>query len=182
LLNGKRQILRIAMPGDLLGFQSDLDAPSEVTIRSVSPMVLCAFPRARFVEHVHSHPSLMDSLNRMNAYYIGLCEAHLVGLGRKSARERVANLLMELWSRARQLGDMIGFDEQQGMEFPLSQEDMGDAIGISAVHVNRTLRELRDEKLIQLDARHLMILDERALGAEGHFDPSVIDAREAFLT
>lgn len=182
LPNGKRQILRIALPGDLLGYQMDMVGPSDVTIRTLTPAIACAFPRAKFWEYLDSHPELMRSLNRMNAYYMSVCQHYLMGIGRKSALERVGFLLMDLWSRGRDLGEIIGFSEQDGLEFPLSQEDMGDAIGISSVHVNRTLREMREDGLIELDSRHLKVLDETTLSEIAHFDTALATSRYSIFS
>lgn len=177
LPNGKRQIFRIALPGDFVGYQPDLGGPSDVSIRSITPVVVCAFPRAKFWDYLRTRPDITDSLNRMNGYYIGHCQHYLMGMGRKSALERVGFLLMDLWTRCRELKGVVDFSEERGIDFPLSQEDMGDTIGISSVHVNRTLRELRDEGLIHLEGKHLKILDETTLSEMSRFDVELVRSR-----
>jgi CRP-like cAMP-binding protein len=78
-----------------------------------------------------------------------------LNIGQRTAFERIAHLLVELYLRLK----TVGRTHDHGCDFPLTQNDLADATGLTAVHVNRTLQELRKEKLIELDRKQLRILD-----------------------
>lgn len=104
LPNGKRQILRFALPGDFLGFQSQLDSPMHYSAESLSPVVLCAFPRNRLKQLLKTHNELAYDMCIRGARESELCHYHLTLTGRLGARERIAFLLLELYYRCRDRG------------------------------------------------------------------------------
>jgi hypothetical protein len=103
------------------------------------------------------------------------CEAamyaeHLIDLGRRSAVERVAHFLLELLIRLQ----AIGLAEARSYSLPLTQAVMGDLLGLSVAHVNRSLRQLRDEGLVSIDGRSVAIKDFEGLAAIADFEKSYI--------
>lgn len=175
LPSGKRQIIRFALPGDLIGFQHNLKAPMHYSAQALTESVYCAFPRARMGEMLTQRPELATRLALMSARDSALCQQHLLGTGRKTAKERVAFLLLELYHRVRSLADVMpDAIDGDAVEFPVAQEEIGDAVGLTTVHVNRTLRELRDEGLVACSHRRLCILDDERLSEIGQFDKAVV--------
>ncbi len=170
--NGKRQIMRFALSGDFLGFQADLSAPMGYGITTLTSCRVCAFPRARMEDMLAANARVAMRLAEMNARYMAICQTHLLCTGRKPARERLAYLFLELYHRLRQLNPAIG--EEEGVEFPLAQEEIGDAIGLTNVHVSRTLQELKQDGLVRIAGKRLYILDPERLQALAEFDPSVV--------
>ena len=96
---------------------------------------------------------------------------HLIGVGRRSALERVAHFLLELLTRLQ----VIGLADECSFRMPLTQELIGDALGLSVPHVNRTLRLLRDDHLVSIEEHIVIIRDVDGLSALADFDPSYLD-------
>ncbi len=179
--NGKRQILRFVLPGDFFGFQVNGTGAAAGYTHGALALVestLCAFPRTRLRSMMEKQPQLAIGLAEMGMHDMTLCQHHLIGTGRKNARESIAFLLLELFYRVRmQMQD--GYDKTAAsIIFPLTQEDIGDAIGLTSVHVNRVLKELERDKLIHCQRKRLTILDEETLMKIGQFDPGMIEPKE----
>jgi CRP-like cAMP-binding protein len=163
--NGSRQILRFHFPGDMLGLTSLAFADSPETVTAVTDVTLCPFPRERLAGLIADHP-------RIGALILGLAVADRVSLadrlgsiGRTSARARVGALICELFARMRQLGAV----NEGGFQLPLTQEEIGDATGLTSVHVNRMMRALADDGIIARSGSHIRLLDENRLTAEANY-------------
>lgn len=165
--NGKRQILRIAFPGDMLGFQAHLDAPMTHSAMSLSDAVLCAFPRKDMPELLRKNPNVARRLTEINARDMNICQSRLLTIGQQSAIERIAFFCSELYYRNKMI---YNHEDGKGMAFPLSQEDIGDATGLTKIHVNRTLKSLREMGMMEISAKTLKIHDLEGLCELGHFD------------
>lgn len=171
LTNGKRQVLRIALPGDLLGFQADFNGPMNHTALALSDTILCAFPRKDMLNMFNKNIELAKRMADMNARDASICQNHLVGVGQKTAEERIAYLCLELYYRIKLIReDTIKYD----IEFPLTQEDLGDAVGLTQIHVNRTLKTLREKGLMEIKNKRLYILNDKALKELGSFDEKIL--------
>ena len=94
----------------------------------------------------------------------------MVGIGRRKAPSRIAHLLCEMYVRL----DSIGMAENWTVTLPITQEELGDALGLSAVHTNRALQELRGQDLIVFERSKLTILDWQRLVQVGEFDPTYL--------
>lgn len=157
LMDGRRQIMSLALPGDLLELPPNLGVV-------VGPVVLedALIGDARaLVDAV-----LADGASSLaSAWRLQLQAAvarrllQVLRLGRLSAYERVASLLLELHQRQRQ----VGLADETSMPMPLTQESLADALGLSAVHLNRTMQQLRRDALIVSNAGHISFPDPDAL-------------------
>lgn len=172
LPNGTRQITRFALPGDFLGFQSDLDGPMSYAAVSITDCVLCAFPRTSLRTLLLEYPEVAAEMTTLNARYLELCEYHLMGAGRQSALERVAFLLLELYYRTQMQAGIA--DRGDGMPFPICQEEIADAVGLTTVHVNRVLKKMREQGLVEFTSRRLRITDEPRLVERAHFSRELL--------
>lgn len=175
--NGKRQILRFVLPGDLFGFQVNaINGEARYTHGShtLTESTLCAYPRSRFRSILNSNSVLAIRFAEMGMYQATLDHHHLVCTGQKNAKESVTFLILELLHRVRQQLTRAYDEASNSFFFPLYQEDIGDALGLTAVHVNRTLMTMKSEGLIQYQNKRLTILDEAALMEIGEFDPSTV--------
>ncbi len=181
LTNGKRQIIRFALPGDFLGFQAKLTAPMSHAVQSLTQVTLCGFPRSALAGMLSERTDLASRMITMNARDMALCQNHLMGAGRKSAKERVAFLFLELFHRVKSLGEILPGSDETSIAFPVSQEDIADAMGLTAVHVNRTLRELKDDGLAIATHRRLEILDEPRMAELAQFDAEAVLGDHPFL-
>lgn len=181
LSNGKRQIIRFALPGDFIGFQADLLAPMTYSVHTLTQVTLCGFPRSSLLTMLAERTDLASRMVTMNARDMALCQSHLMGAGRKSAKERVAFLFLELFHRVKALGEIMPGSDTHSISFPVSQEDVADAMGLTAVHVNRTLRELKEDGLCVASHRRLEILDEPRMTELAQFDAGAVLGEHPFL-
>ncbi len=178
LVTGKRQILRFAMAGDFLGFEPDLRGPMGHAAQALTDCTLCAFPRSRLAELFRARPEVATQFAWMAARDMRLCQEHLTGLGKKPARERIAYLLLEIYHRQRHIGEATGrLVPGQRLAVPITQEDIADAVGLTPVHVSRTLSQMRAEGLIACAKGEMTIMDEAALREIAEFDPQLLQAR-----
>jgi CRP/FNR family transcriptional regulator len=163
--NGSRQIMRFHLQGDILGLPLLAFADSPETVAAVTDVILCPFGRERLAGMICEHP-------RIAALLLGLAVAdrvsladRLASIGRTSARARVSSLICEIFARMRRLGT----PHDDPIHLPLTQEEIGDATGLTAVHVNRMMRGIAEDGLIERHGNHVRLLDEKRLAAEANF-------------
>ena len=161
---GRRQVLRFALPGDFIGFQANLSGNMSYGAYALTDCRLCAFPRARLSSMMKETPELAARMAMLNARDMSFMEQVLLATGQKNARERLTSLLLQLYVRVQSLGNLVPETDENSIRFPISQEKMGEALGMTAEHVNRSLRELREEGVLEVKSRRLKILNlNRAL-------------------
>lgn len=177
LQNGKRQILRIALPGDMLGFQADMNAAMTTSAMSLTDSVLCAFPRKNIPELLRTNLNVAKRLTELNARDMSVCQGRLLTIGQQPAIERIAYFCAELFHRVKAI---YNNQHEIKINFPISQEDIGDATGLTKIHVNRTLRSLREEGLMEISGKILTVHDIDALSKLGNFDPSCIKVHSLY--
>lgn len=164
--NGSRQIMRFHFQGDMLGMPLLAFRDSPETVTAVTDSVLCPFSRERLATIIADHPRLAALLLSLTvAGRVSLAD-RLASIGRTSARARVSSLLCELYRRMQ----LLGLAENGTMPLPLTQEDIGDATGLTAVHVNRMMRSLAEDGLIYRNgSQQVQVLDEARLCVEASF-------------
>ncbi len=172
LEDGRRQITKIVLPGDFVGFQPDLDAPMDHSIQTLTDARVCIFPRNRVLALFKAHPDMAIRLSTMISRDVAMAHERLTSVGRRSALERVSYFLLELFYRVR-----LRHPEPVGstISLPLTQEHIGDALGLTSVHVNRTLRELRQQDLIKIAKRTLHVLDPDRLADIAGFEEDAFE-------
>lgn len=155
LEDGRRQVLNFAMPGDLIGLQASIFELIGHGVQALTPMLLCVFSRDNFWTLYEKFPSLAFDVTWLAAREERFLDEHLLTVGRRTARERLAYVLWHLFRRARELGLATG----DTIDFPLSQELLADTLGLSLVHTNRTLKRLRADGLVRWSGRELRVPD-----------------------
>jgi CRP/FNR family transcriptional regulator len=168
LPDGRRQILNYALPGDFVGLQSAVLNAMEHSVEALTDMVLCIFPRDRLWELHRGHPTLAFDLTWLSAREEQILDEHLLSVGRRTAIERMAYLLLHLFTRAKQLGLADG----HRVGFPLTQQHIADTLGMSLVHTNKTFQKLRRSGALRWDRSELEISDAAALGRIAQYDPT----------
>jgi CRP-like cAMP-binding protein len=166
LRDGRRQVLNIALPGDFIGFPANFFETALYSITALSDASLSWVPFAGLFGLFQEHPRLAAILFCSFSCEAAMYVEHLIGVGRRSARERVAHFLLELLTRLQ----AIGLADERSYRMPLTQELIGDALGLSVPHVNRTLRHLREENLVGIDGQIVVIRDLEALAALADFE------------
>jgi CRP-like cAMP-binding protein len=160
LPDGRRQIFAFLLPGDAIGLNPRQGAePSTISALTAMETVE-AEPLAKAVQSGRT-PGLARALVAAEAAEHGLLLDHMVRLGRQTAYERVAHFLVELQRRL----EIVGLGDSQRFPLPLTQEILADALGLSIVHVNRTLQQLRREQLIELRSGVAILLEPETLAS-----------------
>ena len=167
LEDGRRQIVRLHYRGDLLGLDSLAFDEAPDAICALTDAAICAIDRAKLGELFVRHPRLGALLFAAQQVDRVTLTDRLVSLGRSSARGRVAALLLWIAGRLRFAG--VAVDE--GFVLPLTQEEIGDLTGLTAVHVNRTIRVLGEQGLIARSGTSLRILDADRLARVANYIP-----------
>jgi CRP-like cAMP-binding protein len=165
LADGSRQILRFHFAGDMLAVASLVYLEATETITALNPCTVCPFDRSLFSAVIAEHPRLAALIMVFNQIERAALTDRLAALGRTSAKARVAATLIELRNRRRVLDKGITSRFTLG----LTQEEIGDATGLTAVHVNRMLRQLEDEGMITRENGNVTFTDERALARAANF-------------
>jgi CRP-like cAMP-binding protein len=160
LSDGRRQILNFLLPGDFIGVQQKMADASAHGVHALTDVMLCVFQRDALWELHRGAPKLGFSVTWLTAHEESVVDDALLSVGRRSAEERVATLLVLLYKRAAAL-QSEGSDD--GVPFPLTQQHIADALGLSLVHTNKTLRKLERRGLHRISEGRLHLLDVKAL-------------------
>ena len=166
LENGRRQILNICLPGDLVGLQAALDDKMGHSVEALSDMLLCVFQRSRLWDLYRDYPGLGFDVTWLAAREERILDEHLLSVGQRSAEQRAAYLLLYLFTRA----SLRGMTEGRSMHFPMTQRHLADALGLSLVHTNRVLNRLSRRSLIKWQNKTLRI-DPKGLSKVADWDP-----------
>ena len=167
LASGRRQIVDFALPGAFLGYQPQLDQPIQLGAECLTDVAVCTFPRKSFHELALRHPALSLELAKLHAQSLMRAHAQLANVGSRPAVERTAHFLCEILLRLRrhESAPLRG-----AVDIPLTQTHIAEALGLSSVYVNKTLRELREEGVLILKSGRLTVLDPVRLAELAEFD------------
>ena len=166
--DGHRQIVHFAMPGGVLGFLQTPGTRTTFGVQALTDVTVSVIPQPSLSQLSETHPEVGLQLARFASADLDLAFEHLTSVGRQSARERVARLLLQLFMRHWPLWKDNGIE---AMLLPLTQEHIGDATGLTAVHVNRVLRKLKQDGIVEFHYRRLRILDPDKLSDVAGIDP-----------
>lgn len=155
--NGRRQVLRFVVAGNLVGFETAGDGSMPCTVEALTDLVLCPLPRQRLVRLCESVPTLALRMASLLAAETISDWRLLGGLGTCNAEERIARLLLALHSRHHKEAR----NEDGDIVLPVSQTLIAEATGLTAVHVCRTLKDMRAAGLLAFSRGHLQVMDWR---------------------
>lgn len=175
LPDGRRQIVDFLVPGDLCHFNPHLQRPMDHAIAAITALKVAEIPYEDIEQVTNRHPGITKALWWDEMVNMSIQREWTLNVGQRTAYERIAHLLCELFLRL----EMVGRTAGKSCEFPLTQLDIADATGLTAVHVNRTLQELRRDALIELQSRTLTIPDLGALKNAGLFNPNYLHLAQA---
>ena len=166
LPDGKRQLLGFGLPGDLIGFPACFFENAVNATGSLTEVVVATVPFTTLYDLFARFPRIAIALFWISAREAAIYNEHLVDIGRRSAYERLAHLILELLVRLR----AVGLAEELSYSLPLTQELIADVLGLSGPHVSRMLRLLREEGLVTVDGHRLTIMDLELLTLLAGFD------------
>lgn len=170
LEDGRRQIVAFLVPGDLCDLNASILRGMDHSVAALTPVSAADIPRATIERVMAVHPRVTQALLWEQLVTAAIQREWMLCLGRRTAFERVAHLLCELFVRLRAVALTVG----DACELPITQADLAEATGLSAVHVNRTLQELRGQGLIELRGKQLVIPDLKAVQDAAGFDPDYL--------
>ena len=170
LPDGRRQIVGLFLPGDLCDMNVYLLKQMDHNIGAITALRVAEITREDFERLLARHPRLAEALFWNELVTVAIQREWTINLGQRSAYERIAHLLCETFLRLR----TVGLTSDSMCPFPLTQLDIADASGLTAVHVNRTLQELRRDRLIELQSRILTIPDLEALKSAALFNDNYL--------
>jgi len=168
--DGRRQIVDFAVPGDLCDLNLFILDEMDHSISAITRLKVAAIGGEVFRTLVTTHPNITTALWWQELVSKSIHREWIVNVGRRSAPERIAHLLCEMFLRLESVGLTDGFS----CDFPPTQVDLADATGLTSVHVNRSLQELRGRGLVELDRKRLTIPDLRALQELAGFNPDYL--------
>ena len=168
--NGGRQIMSFHLAGDMLDLQHLFLRHSDHVMQTLSPVTVARVAAEDLRALAAERPHVAEALWRDTLIDASIAREWLVNVGRRSAMARIAHLLCEYAVRR----DAAGFGPPDRFDLPMTQEQMGDATGLTSVHVNRKLHDLEEMGVIARDRRALHIRDRRRLMRIGDFDPAYL--------
>lgn len=178
LPDGRRQIIDFLIPGDFMGLQSIMFRNADHNIEPITPVQASEVKQRELLAAFERSPRLATAMLWAASRDQALLVEHLINLGRRNAAERMGHFLLEMASRL----ELVGLADHSGFACPLSQYLLADALGLSAVHVNRVLRELREGGLLTFQRGRVTFDDYHALVEFCGFDPTYLDQETAAKT
>jgi CRP-like cAMP-binding protein len=173
LSNGRRQILSLHFAGDMPDLQSLHLKTMDHTVATITPSRLAFIPHEAVRKLARARPNISEALMQQLLVDTSIYREWISNIGRRTALERVAHLICEAYTRM----NVRGLTEHAAFELPLTQAEIGDATGLSNVHVNRTLKELRRLLLIETNGKVHAILDWDALRDTAGFESGYLHLR-----
>ncbi len=170
LEDGRRQIVGFVLPGDTCDAFAYLFSKMDHSVAALTPVVYSELDHDAFEQLMSANESVAEALLCETVVAKAIQREWAINLGRRDALERVAHIICELFERLK----VVGLAQGNSFAFPVTQMDLADATGLSTVHLNRTLQELRASGLITLRDRTLTIRDLHALRNTAMFNPNYL--------
>lgn len=163
LENGDRQVISFVFPGDFIGLQAGIMGEMGHSVEARTHMRLCVFDRSEFYSFFKSHPT-----RGYDIVWLAAAEEHFLGetlatVGQRTAIEAIAWAIVRVFAR----GESLGLVNNGTLEFPFTQRDLADALGLSLVHTNKTLAKLKSKQLVSWSDGMLHVYDVDALARVG---------------
>jgi len=165
LPDGRRQILNFLLPGDLLGLQAAMFDAAQHGVEALTDVQLCVLPRRDVWALFGGMPGLAFDVTWLGAREESIVDENLTSVGRRTAAERLAALIVALYKRAK----LLGLVSDDGFAFPLTQQHIADALGLSLVHTNKTLAKLRRMGMFTSGNGNLTLTNPHVLERVGQF-------------
>jgi len=170
LRNGKRQIINVLLPGDVIGLPGGFLEKANYSVIAVTDLTLHICPIDAYVQLCYKRPKFGLALSWLAVQEAITNAEHIINAGRRTPTERLANFLLETHSRL----VMVNLAAKSSFNLPFSQEIIGDALGLSVPHLNRMMQQLRSEKLIAGAERVVEFIDAGAMQTLAHYQPQAL--------
>lgn len=173
LRRGERQIVAILLPGDFCDLTVFILKAMDHSIGAITDCTVAKIPRADILDILKERPNLTTALWWSSLQDEAVLREWIVGLGRRSAYQRTAHLLYEIYSRM----TSVGLKTDGIVELPLTQRDLSDMAGLTYVHLNRVLQAMRKQGLISLSPGSLAFPDPEKMRVAADFNPDYLHLR-----
>jgi CRP-like cAMP-binding protein len=170
LRNGKRQIVDVLIPGDVVGLPGSFHDRASFSVVALTDMKLEVCSLDAFVNLCYRRPKFALALSWLAVEHGMLAAERIVDIGRRTPVERLAHFLLEMHGRLM----MVGRAEPTAFDLPISQEVMSDTLGLSVPHLNRMLTRLCNERMLIVADRRVQFTDIRALEVLAHFQSATL--------
>ena len=170
--NGARQIVSFHLRGDLLDIQHLLLARADHSVETITLATVAWIPKSELLRLAWERPNVGKALWRDCLVDASVFREWVLNVGRRDAKTRIAHMICEFVARC----EAAGLGSAASFEFPMTQEQIGDATGLTAVHVNRSLKALDADGAIERDRNHYKVLDWQRLCSIADFDPAYLHA------
>ena len=170
LRNGKRQILNVIVPGDIIGLPGSFFERSFYSVTAITDLCMNVCGIDAYVQLCYRHPQFGLALSWMAVQEAATYAEHVIDVGRRTPIERLSHFLLELHARLR----AVERAEKERFTLPFSQEVIADVLGLSVPHVNRMMQQLRGEKLIANRDRVIEFIDLDAIQTLAHYQPQAL--------
>jgi CRP-like cAMP-binding protein len=167
---GQRQIVGFLIPGDFCDPNVLVLRHMDHSIGAITRVRVAQIAPERVGEVTAEHPRIAQAFWWHELVNASIQREWLLNLGQRSAYERLGHLLVEIFFRMR----TVGLADSDSCEFPLTQNDLADATGLTSVHVNRTLQDLRRQGLVELDRKRLRLPNLQAVMNASGFNPNYL--------
>lgn len=171
LADGRQQILNISLPGDFICLDATVIRTAEHSINAITDLVVSRLSPDQILDMFSYSPRLAAILCWSSVHDRAILAEQIVRVGRRNAYESIAHLLLEFLRRL----DIIGMTDNNTFYFPLTQELLADTLGLTTVHVNRTIRRLKKDNLIEYSDGKMRIMNLKKLRQVAGFDPIYLD-------
>jgi CRP-like cAMP-binding protein len=169
---GARQIVSFHLRGDLLDVQHLLLARADHSLQTITTATVAWIPKPELLTLAWERPNVGKALWRDTLVDASIFREWVLNVGRRDAKTRIAHMLCEFVARC----EVVELGSADSFEFPMTQEQIGDATGLTSVHVNRTLKALDADGALLRDRNRFQVLNWQQLCAIAEFDPAYLHA------
>jgi CRP-like cAMP-binding protein len=170
--NGGRQIVSFHIPGDVLDVQHMLLSRADHNVQTITESMIASIPVASLKKLTEERPAVAAAFWKDSLIDASVFREWVLNVGRRDAKTRIAHMLCEFAARR----EASGLGSPERFDLPMSQELIADATGLTAIHVNRMLRALSEEGVIERDRRDVRIADWPRMQRVAEFDPDYLHA------
>lgn len=172
--NGRRQVTSVVLPGDFVDFGFLAGASAPLQCVTMAPSQVGRIRARQFMDMAETYPSIMCAVLRAAAADAAISHERIISLGVRTATERLSHFLCELWYRLAAVGLVSA---EGSYELPMTQSELGAVLGLSTVHINRTVQVLRKSGAVRLQGGKVWIGDLDHLATLAGFDPAFLGVR-----
>jgi CRP-like cAMP-binding protein len=165
--SGGRQIMSLHIAGDMPDLQSLFLKTMDHSLATLTPVTVALIQHRDMMEVIRRHEGVARAMWRDALVEASIFREWMVGIGRRSAHQRIAHQLCEMSTKLR----AVGLNHGHTYPWPVTQQEIADSLGLSDVHVNRVIRDLRQDGLVDVRRGSFIVNDRAALETRGEFDP-----------